>query len=191
MRCLSCHQLSLVAICKECKESILKPSITKRDIGDLEVYSFYKYQNISDFITSKYSVVGYRIYKELAKITTKPFINKFIENIDNPIYIIGIDEHINYGYSNVAILTHSMKTKLSTPLHNTLIAQNRVSYAGKSLDFRLENSRDFRYSGKSDIEVILVDDTITTGITLQEAYILLKRYNVDVIFALTLADAKE
>jgi len=59
------------------------------------------------------------------------------------------------------------------------------------LDFRLENSRDFRYSGKSDIEAILVDDTITTGITLQEAYILLEKYNVNVLFALTLADAKE
>jgi len=190
MRCLSCHQLSLMAICKECKRGIFKPQITKREIGGLEVYSFYKYQDISDFITSKYSVMGYRIYKELAKITTKPFMKRFIKNIDKPIYIIGIDEHNNYGYSNIAILTHSMKSKLSIPLHHTLIAQNRVSYAGKSLEFRVNNSRDFKYIGKNNIDAILIDDTVTTGITLQEAYILLKTYNVNILFALTLADAK-
>ncbi|SHO80326.1 Possible purine/pyrimidine phosphoribosyltransferase [hydrothermal vent metagenome] len=180
----------MVAICKKCKKDIFKPNIIKRYIGNLEVYSFYKYQDISEFITSKYTIIGYRVYKELATITTKPFINKFIENIDKSIYIIGVDEHIDYGYSNVAILTHSMKTKLSTPLHSKLIAQNRVSYAGKSLEFRVNNSRNFKYIGKENIEAILVDDTITTGITLQEAYLVLQKHNVSVLFAVTLADAK-
>ena len=84
-----------------------------------------------------------------------------------------------------------MKQKNSKPLHASLMAQNRVSYAGKDLQFRLENSRDFIYTGLSDIDVILVDDIITTGITLQEAHKVLVSHRVNVLFALTLADVKE
>jgi len=191
MRCISCHRLSWRFICDICATTILQPSISKRKIGTLEVYSFYKYQHISKYITAKYSLLGFRIYRAFGRITTKPFMQNFTQTLDNPIYIIGIDEKVRYGYSNVAILTHSMKTQHTLPLHHTLIAQNPVNYAGKTLDFRLNNPRNFRYRGKEGIDAILVDDTITTGVTLQEAYITLKEHNVNVLFALTLSDAKE
>jgi competence protein ComFC len=135
-------------------------------------------------------MMGYRIYKAFANMTVKPFMHEFINGVEKPIYIIGIDETIKQGYSNVAILTHAMKTPLSIPLHHSLIAQNRVNYAGKSLQFRLDNPRDFKYKGKEGIDAILVDDTITTGVTLQEAYSTLQQHNVNVLFALTLSDAK-
>jgi competence protein ComFC len=66
-----------------------------------------------------------------------------------------------------------------------------VNYSGKSLQFRLEHPRDFVYKGKSNIDVILVDDIITTGITLQEAQKVLMTHGVNVLFALTLADVEE
>jgi len=116
-------------------------------------------------------------------------MQSFAQSLQEPIYIIGIDEKIRYGYSHVSILAHSMKTPLSIPLHHKLIAQNSVNYAGKSLDYRLNNPRDFRYTGKENIDAILVDDTITTGVTLQEAYITLQQHNVNVLFALTLSDS--
>jgi competence protein ComFC len=84
-----------------------------------------------------------------------------------------------------------MKTKSSFPLYGTLMAQNRVNYSGKDLQFRLDNPRDFVYKGKSNIDVILVDDIITTGITLQEAQKVLIKHGVNVLFALTLADVEE
>jgi len=71
------------------------------------------------------------------------------------------------------------------------MAQNRVHYAGKDLQFRLNHPRHFTYTGKSYIDVILVDDIITTGITLQEAQKVLIQHNVNVLFALTLADVEE
>ncbi len=55
----------------------------------------------------------------------------------------------------------------------------------------MENSRDFLYKCKSGIDVILVDDIITTGITLQEAQKVLISHGDNVLFALTLADAEE
>jgi len=42
----------------------------------------------------------------------------------------------------------------------------------------------------SNIEVILVDDIVTTGLTLQEAETILNKNGIVVLFALTLADAK-
>jgi competence protein ComFC len=121
----------------------------------------------------------------------KPFIEEFVESDDRDVYIVGIDEYVKSGYSHVALLTRAMNTKSAIILHSALMAQNRVNYSGKDLQFRLENPRDFLYKGKSNIDVILVDDIITTGITLQEAQKVLLSHGVNVLFALTLADVEE
>ena len=44
---------------------------------------------------------------------------------------------------------------------------------------------------KENIDVILIDDIVTTGSTLEEAHDALKKHDVNVLFALVLADAKE
>jgi competence protein ComFC len=162
-----------------------------RKIGSLDVISFYKYANLESLLLTKHKPEGYRIYKALAEMTMKPFIKEFIESDDRIVYIIGVDEHVKVGYAHVAILTKSMKTVYSIPLFASLLAQNRVHYAGKDLQFRLENPRNFKYTGKKNIDAILVDDIITTGITLQEAQKVLIANGVNVLFALTLADVNE
>ena len=124
-------------------------------------------------------------------MTMKPFIEEFVESDNRDVYIVGIDEYVKSGYSHVSLLTRAMNTKSSITLHSSLMAQNRVNYSGKNLQFRLENPRDFLYKGKSNIDVILVDDIITTGITLQEAQKVLMSHGVNVLFALTLADVEE
>jgi len=191
MRCYSCSKLSTNIICNRCKEQLFRTTIGTRTIDTLDVISFYKYSALESLLLSKHKPEGYRIYKALANMTLKPFIEEFVENIDSDVYILGIDEYVKSGYAHVALLTHAMKTKQTIPLHSTLMARNRVNYSGKSLQFRLENPRDFRYTGKSNIDVILVDDIITTGITLQEAQKVLLAHNVNVLFALTLADVEE
>jgi competence protein ComFC len=188
---MSCQCLSLRTFCKNCETNLLTPSIVKRTIGTLDVYSFYKYSTIENLLLTKHTPQGYRIFKALANITLKPFIDKFIAADPREIYIIGIDEKVKNGYSHTSLLTHSMKNMKAKILHSSLMAQNRVSYAGKTLQYRIENPRNFIYKGKSKIEAILVDDIITTGITLQEAQNVLLSHGVNVLFALTLADAKE
>ena len=180
MRCYSCMKISLSIFCTLCKKTLLQTTIGTRNISSLDVISFYKYSQLESLLLTKYKPEGYRIYKALATMIFKPFIQEFLENDERQVYIIGIDEYIKNGYSHVALLTHAMKQKNSKPLH-----------AGKDLQFRLENSRDFIYTGLSDIDVILVDDIITTGITLQEAHKVLVSHRVNVLFALTLADVKE
>ena len=189
MRCLSCHKLSIQIFCKRCQKKLLQPSISKRKIGSLDVYSFFKYQNIEDLLLTKHTSQGFIVYKALAQMTFKPFIKKFLEEDSRLIYIIGIDESIKSGYSHVALLTHEMRARKAKILHFKLVATNIINYAGKSLDYRLKNSREFKYDGINNIEVILVDDIITTGTTLKEAKSVLKKEGVTVLFALTLADA--
>ena len=169
MRCFSCSKISLKIICNTCAEQLFVPSVTTRKVGTLDVISFFKYSTLETLLHSKHKPEGYRIYKALANMTMKPFIQEFISNDSRDVYIVGIDEYVKNGYAHVALLTRAMKTKSSIPQHGVLLAQNRVNYSGKSLQFRLENPREFYYKGKSNVDVILVDDIITTGITLQEA----------------------
>jgi len=58
------------------------------------------------------------------------------------------------------------------------------------LKFRLNNPRNFKYSGPKNINIILVDDVITTATTINEAKEVLKKYNVNVAFCLVLVDKR-
>ena len=189
MRCFSCHKFSIKAICDNCKDTILVPNITIRQLGSLDVISFFAYRDIEQFILSKFDYTGYRIYRYFAKSYIKPFLENFEKAIKDRCYLIAIDESIERGYSQSAILSHYGATKKIKPLHSLLIARNRVSYAGKDLSYRLANPRDFEYRGRGGIDVILVDDVVTTGLTLQEAYNTLSQAGVNLLFAITIADA--
>jgi len=191
MRCFTCSKLSLKIICKTCEEQLFVPTVSTRKVGTLDVISFFKYSTLEALLHTKHKPEGYRIYKALAKMTMKPFIEEFVESDDRDVYIVGIDEYVKSGYAHVALLTRAMKTKYSIPQHSALMARNRVNYSGKTLQYRLEHPRNFVYTGKSDIDVILIDDIITTGITLQEAQKVLMAHGVNVLFALTLADVEE
>ncbi len=190
MRCYSCAALSLKVICNTCKEKLFKPTIQTQKVGTMDVISFYRYTTLESLLHSKHKPEGFRIYKALAEMTMKPFIREFIENNDGDVYIIGIDEYVKSGYAHVSLLTQSMKTKTSIPQHASLLATNRVNYSGKSLQFRMSHPREFVYTGVEDVHAILVDDIITTGITLQEAQKVLMQHGVNVLFALTLADVE-
>lgn len=165
--------------------------MSTRKVGTLDVISFYRYSTLESLLHSKHKPEGHRIYKALSKMVMKPFIKEFSEHDDGDVYLVGIDEDVKSGYSHVAILTHNMKRKSIKPQHSSLMARNKVNYSGKSLQFRLDNPRDFIYTGKKGIDVILVDDIITTGITLQEAQKVLMAHDVNVLFALTLADVEQ
>jgi len=191
MRCYACSKLSFRVLCKQCIAELFVANIKTRTVGTLDVISFFRYSTLESLLHTKHKPEGYRIYKVLAEMTVKPFIKEFVESDDRDVYIVGIDEMVKNGYAHVALLTRAMKRPYAIPQHSALMAQNRVNYSGKSLQFRLENPRDFVYTGKSNIDVILVDDIITTGITLQEAQKVLLSHNVNVLFALTLADVEE
>ncbi len=191
MRCYSCAKLSFSILCQQCKEVLFTPTMHTRTIGTLDVISFYAYATLEPLLLTKHKPEGYRIYKALAAMTMKPFIREFLEADESVVYLVGVDEYVKHGYAHVALLTESMKHPQAIPLHASLMAQNRVNYSGKSLQYRMEHPRQFCYTGKSNIDVILVDDIVTTGLTLQEAHSELLACGVNVLFALTLAHADD
>ena len=191
MRCLSCHRLSRQAICTDCHARLFIPTTTRRKVGTLEVVSLFKYKNIEPFLLTKHTPAGYRLYRYFSKAFFKPFLDDFASHIDTPVTLIAVDEQVQNGYSHTALLSHYAKSPKIVPTHAALLAQNRVHYAGKSLQYRLAHPRDFHYTAEAGVEAILIDDIITTGVTLQEAQQELQRHGVEVLFALTLADARD
>jgi competence protein ComFC len=139
-------------------------------------------------LNSKYYFFGDRIFTILANISFRKFSNNF--DFPNEVYVIPIDDNPKSTFSHSAILARSMKNTKVKIQYNSLIAKNHIKYAGKSLEFRKRNKRNFKYTGKTNIKVILVDDIITTGLTILEAKNVLENNHCEVLFALTLSDAK-
>jgi len=192
MRCISCHRFSREVVCAPCRERLLVPAITRRTVGTLEVVSLFGYRTLEPFLLTKHSPVGHRIYGYLGDNFLAPFLSEFAERLtsESAIRLIGIDEHVGHGYSHTAQLLHGVKHPRLDVLHGKLLARNRVDYAGKTLQYRLDHPRNFRYTGPSGGEAILIDDVITTGLTLQQAQQVLASKGVDILYAVTLADAQ-
>ena len=137
MKCMICEGWSFSHICKRCRNEHLKPSIyTRKILGSIPVYSFYKYDDIEALLHTKHTDLGYYIYRILAKESMKRF-------------------------------------------------------PGQSYQSRLLHPRRFDYKPFKEEEVILVDDILTTGLTLTQAAEALHREGKKVLFCLTLADAEK
>ena len=190
MRCLVCESLSLKHICKTCQSELLSPSFFKRKIlGKIPVYSFYKYQDIESLLLTKHTDLGHYIYTILAKNSFLPFAQNFEYNSN--IASLSIDDHVQNGYSHTAVLNKALKSRWIKPHYAKIRAKNKIAYSGKDYQFRLLNPRDFQVAEFIDEDVILVDDVITTGLTLTQAVQALQKEGKNVLFCLTLADARK
>ncbi len=178
-KCLICNNFSFEIICKECQRKFLAPEINYQK----GVVNFYKYEDIEFLLLKKYHKFGNRIFEILAKNSFYPFSKTYREKA----FIIPIDDKTKKGFSHTAILARHLQSKHLTPLFSSLHSKNEISYAGKSLEFRLNNPRNFQYRGPENIDAILVDDIYTTGTTINEAVQTLKNCNVNVLFSMVLA----
>ncbi len=189
MLCITCKNLSLQIICKDCQNNLLIPSFYKREIEDgFFNYSFYSLSEIEELINSKYYFHGDRVLNILANLSFAKFSQNF-EFIEK-IVAIPIDDHTRHNFSHTAILAHHLKSKIIIPKYNCLKATNIVKYAGKDLEFRQKNPRKFKSIDITNQKIILCDDLITTGETIKQAKRTLEKKNNEILFSLTLADAK-
>ena len=184
-----CESLSFKHICKTCQNEFLSPSFYKRKIlGKIPVYSFYKYHDIESLLLTKHTDLGYYIYTILAKNSFTPFAQNF--EYDNHVCSLSIDDHVNSGYSHTAILNRELSSTKIKPRYVKLRAKSAVSYSGKDYQFRLLNPRNFIVKTFKENDVILVDDIITTGLTLTQAVQSVEAKGKNVLFCLILADAR-
>ena len=189
MKCLICESLSFSHICSTCKKEFLSPSLYRRKLGGgIEVISFYRYEEIKELLHTKHTDLGYYIYSILAKNSFAKFADEF--RYDKTVFSIAVDDTPRGGYSHTALLNRALRCNSIKPLHNRLRAKNKVSYSGKSREFRLLNPRDFELKNLQNSQVILVDDIITTGSTFTQAIEALATKGNKVLFCLALADAR-
>lgn len=190
MKCLLCSSWSLTHICPDCQKENLEPSLFKRKIrGNINVYSFYKYKSIESLLHTKHTDLGFYIYTLLAKIAFTRFSEKF--SFEEDVASIGVDEHVKHGYSHTAVLNKALDSEHIHPHFNKISAGSSDTYSGKSFQYRLLHPRRFKVKAFKEKYVILVDDIITTGMTLTQAVEALEREGKEVIFCLTLADAEK
>lgn len=189
MKCLLCEKLSFSHICPSCQRLFLSPKIYRRQLPNgVDVYSFYNYKDIQELLYTKHTDLGYYIYNTLAKCSFKKFAQEFLWSED--VAAIGIDDTAKSGYSHTAILAKQLASHTIKPRYNKIRATNSVSYAGKSRQYRLMNPRNFVLHSFKEKYLILVDDIVTTGGTLTQAIELLQREDKEVLFCLSLADAR-
>jgi competence protein ComFC len=174
-------------ICKNCQENLLSSSFYKREVTkDFFVYSFYKFDEIQELINTKYEFYGDRVFNILASLSFGKFATNFL--YENQVHAIPVDDHTRHEFSQTAILVKHLSSGNILPKYDVLTATNIVKYAGKDLEFRKNNKRDFIYKGIQNIQVILVDDLITTGSTMLEAKEILEKNNCEVLFGLCISD---
>ena len=124
----------------------------------------------------------------LAKLSFAKFAQNFV--FEKEVFAIPIDDHTRHDFSHTAILARHLKSQFITPKYNCLKATNIVKYAAKDLEFRQKNPRKFKLTNITNQMTILCDDLITTGATIKQAKKALEKKNNEVLFSLTLADAK-
>ncbi|NPA29297.1 MAG: ComF family protein [Epsilonproteobacteria bacterium] len=185
MRCLGCGALSWHPLCLACRQAFLIPQPALRSVpSGLEVTTFFRYDEIEPLLLTKHLPHGHAVFRWLAKSAFS------LLTPDDRLYAIGIDDNPRGGYSHTAVLVRTLQKRGFGALYGVLRAKNRVSYAGKSRAFRLANPRNFLYTGPGQIRVLLVDDVVTTGLTLMEAEAVLKEAGVKVAGALALANVE-
>jgi competence protein ComFC len=189
MRCLTCQKLSFSPICVTCQTTFFTPQIFQQTLAcGLKVISFYPYEEIELLLKSKYSAIGSRIYPLLARHAMRTFLENFDTGI--PSLLVPVDDHTRHGYSHTALLAKHAGTANIKATYHQLHAKNVISYAGKNLQYRLLNSKNFTFTPNAITETILIDDLITSGSTLTQAYHAICKASEPPLFALTLASAK-
>jgi competence protein ComFC len=193
MRCILCHRISLRVVCPSCQSRWLTPHIHRRQIGSLEIVSLFGYSQIEPLLLTKHTPVGYRVFRFFGREFVAPFLETFArqDSATEPVAVIGVDEQPSFGgYAHIALLTRPIRHPLLTVRHGRLLARTPVHYAGKDLAYRLDHPRRMTYRPAKPASVILVDDIVTTGLTLQESAYAVASSGKNVLFALTLADAE-
>jgi competence protein ComFC len=188
MRCLLCLNLSWKLLCKNCLNSSLTPNPSKRALeSGLVVYSAYKYKEIKELLHTKHTFHGAKIYSQLTKHALLPLVESFT---CGDVFSLSIDDHTRSGYSHSAVIARELRVCLK-PLYGRLRAKNLQRYSGQSLHVREKNRRNFTLTCKEGLDIVLIDDIVTTGSTLSEATTICKYNNLNTLFAITLADARD
>lgn len=176
-----------------------------RQVEGFSVFYYYGYSEIRELILSKHHEYGAAVLARIASLSLAKFPLHLQREISaNPqnyeafktggifkFNAVPLDDDARSGYSHTAILARALKSELIEPKFRCLRAQNRVKYTGQSLEFRLKHKRNFKILTPPQFPVILVDDIITSGLSMLQARETLIDGGFMPVCGLVLANAKE
>jgi len=188
--CIICKNDNCVGICNACKKSIKKINNKYQD----EVISYGYYGGVLKDLILKFKYKNnFTAGDILAEFLEEYIINNFNyeEYIITYIPLSKKSKKIR-GFNQCEYIAKKISKDLSIEVLEILIKEKETKEQ-KTLkrDERYENIRDAfkikRGIKLKNYRIILIDDVTTTGSTMQEAYKLLKKFQIKEIKLLTLA----
>lgn len=188
-RCLSCEtRITNIPLCPQCLKRISFVPFSSQDNHtkpyDRKIHITYYKEPIPTLIHYfKYKSHTYLI-NFFSKLITQ-YLNNLTFNFSDYDYIVSVPMHRKKqkqrGYNQAALIAEILAKVLQLSMKNDIIIRERYSYAQTYLDYqqRLTNvCNNFIINKKLDImgkNIIIVDDVITTGATMNECAKILKQ----------------
>jgi len=217
-RCFMCNKIIQSGVlCEECEMKIhfLKPPLCRicakeinnnlyvcRSCRGRKIY----YDNLisctayKEPIKTLVHLVKYRHYDYIINFLSSLMV-QYISKINIPIknydYMVNVPSHPlklrEREYNQSRLLAQNLSNSLGIPLKSDIIfcKNNRPSQTAVSKEMRAKNvENNFLVREKLDnMDIIIIDDVITTGATLSECAKALKEKGANSVLALTLAKA--
>ncbi|MCX7875960.1 MAG: ComF family protein [Melioribacteraceae bacterium] len=209
--CISCLRklsLSEIVVCKNCLESI--KNISAEELK-LEYNKKFSKDNFVDDLKSLYWFEKDKILQHILhayKYDNKIYIGKFLgELIYSNLYdeikkwninlIIPVPLHslkkAQRGFNQSYFIAKSLSKKINIPINTKIIKRKKYTETQTKMNLleRKENVRNaFIVKSKSkviDKKIILIDDVITTGATINECAKVLKENGAKKVYAISVA----
>ena len=188
--CIICKEEDCFGICTNCKKSIKIINEVYQD----EVISYGYYGGVLKDLILKFKYKNNFTAGDILAEFLEEYITKNLKYKEYIITYIPLSKKSkkSRGFNQCEYIAEKTARDLSIEVLDVLIKQKETKEQKKlKRDERYENIKD-AFNIKKGIEVknyniILIDDVVTTGATLQEAYKLLKKFEVKEIKLLTLA----
>ena len=157
--------------------------------------ALFQYDDISKSVVFKIKKYA---DNNVAKICLNMLFKKYLDVFNSFNFIVPVPSHwsrvLKRGYNPADIISFELSNILNIPVQKILKRVKKTDYQkGKSTKDRYENVKNaFVCSEKNLLEqkIILVDDVMTTGATLNECSKILKSKNCLKIFCLTICTTK-
>ncbi len=194
-RCAGCDRVDYTW-CPDCqqalKRSALEPRL-QRTSENLKIVStgehrgllaqaihVFKYQNTPEL----YAILSQRLYQCLRKWDIQP-------DLLIPVPLHAKRQH-ERGYNQAALLTAGLSKRAGVPYHLDLLQRviDTPSQVGLSEQERSRNVQNaFHAENVSGLTIMLIDDVMTTGATLNQCALCLKQAGASQIYGLTVTYA--
>lgn len=174
---------------RKCKECIRYPHYFKKSVSPLSYEGDIRHA-IHDF---KYNNKQH-MYKLFVKLMVKSILENDLEQVDLVVPVpLYIDREKIRGFNQANLLAKSISKELNIKLDNTSLIRKKHTKAQNQLDRneRIKNIKEvFKIIQKENIKqkkILLIDDILTTGSTIDECSRLLLKNGAETVFASTIA----